>query len=157
MNFFFLLDICGVPFLVVIAVLCLGLSLAALHLTFKTRSKELLSAFLPLTLFPLFAGLASTLTESVTAISLQLDDQNGMEIEPAFVLQMSLVPLLFSAAACCIPATIAIAGKFSLAWKDSGARLFQPKETEEKATVILPEDSMQKDADAYLERLTRAN
>ncbi|TWT52724.1 hypothetical protein Pla22_03500 [Rubripirellula amarantea] len=153
MNLSLLTDLCGIPFLVIVCVLGLGLTAVACYLTFKAKHIQLISFFLPLCLLPFFAGIAITAMDAFTSVGMQLDGRSSFVIEPGLMLQMMLVPLLISSIASMIPAMIAMLGRFSLAWQDSGITLFPPAQKPEKSGGY--ESTMQQDADDYLERLVR--
>ncbi|MDA8744712.1 hypothetical protein N9N28_08775 [Rubripirellula amarantea] len=153
MNLSLLTDLCGIPFLVIVCLLGLSLSAVACYLTFKAKHIQLISFFLPLCMLPFFVGIAITAMDAFTSVGMQLDGRSSFVIEPGLMLQMMLVPLLFSAVVSMIPAMIAILGRLGLAWRDSGITLFPTAPKSEKLGDY--ESTIQKDTDDYLERLVR--
>lgn len=154
MKFSLLLQLCGLPLIIVLAVLASVLTLFVLVLAIRFQRTDLLTAFLPLTALPLAAGLASSLVGSLDSIGLQLDPGTDYEIEPAFFLQMNLVPVLVSIHACLPPFLTAIVARWLLAYRISGVRLF-PERAAPPPTDSDQETWVAREADDYLEKLVR--
>ncbi|TWT92030.1 hypothetical protein [Stieleria varia] len=158
MNLSLLLQLCGVPLTIGLIVISAILTIVSLLLYFRTRKESLLTAFFPLTFLPVAAGLASTVIDMVSSIGLQMDPDYGAAMEPVFLLQVGLVPLLAGALASAPPMIVTAAGRWLLAWKASGFRLTpEPKPKVKTAVEIASEEreAMTRDADKYLEQIIR--
>tara|TARA_R110002049_G_scaffold4601_4_gene31840 strand:+ start:68004 stop:68477 length:474 start_codon:yes stop_codon:yes gene_type:complete len=155
MNFSLLVQLCGYPLLILLVILSLSLSLIAFFLVFGAKQEGLLAAFLPLTILPAAAGLMLTFLDMISSIGLQLNENDGATIEPGFLLQMNLIPIVTGFVAAVPPVCIAVVGRWVLAWKASGITLL---ETTQHDSDRLPEDHdkwVAQEADDYLEKLVR--
>lgn len=156
MNVAFFIDLCGLPLLVVLIAIEIALVAAACYLFWSARRTDLLTAFLPLTAAPIVAGLSSTLVGLVSSIGLQLNESVDYQIDPGFLLQMNLVPLVASCIVALPAASIAAIGRYWLTWQESGLRLFPEREKKDDDSSTDDRDWVTKEADDYLERLVKA-
>jgi hypothetical protein len=153
LNLSLLVQLCGLPLVVIVALLSLALTIAACYLLFSVRREELLVAFLPLTGLPALACCFGAWAGALSSISLQLEGQAEVAVDGGLLMQMNLVPLLFGLVACIPPAVIAAVGRWVLAWQASGVELF-PGGKHDSATEIIDADTMAaREADEYLEQI----
>lgn len=156
MNLPLLFQLCGLPLVIILSLLCVGTTGFATYLVLHAKRDALLSAFLPITLFPVLAGLFATLLGTVSSVQMKLDASSDIEIESAFLLQMNLVPLL-AGLVTAIPAILVVAlGRWMLAWKASGLRLVPQKAEPDESEVCDERAALARDADEYLERLVQS-
>lgn len=154
MDFSLVTQLCGLPLIIVLSVLAVLLTIFALTVALKFRRNDLLTAFLPLTALPLAAGLASGLVGSLDSIGMQLDVDTGYDLEPAFLLQMNLVPILVSLVACLPAWLVVVLARWTLAYKLSGVR-FRPERPVPPPSAEDQQKWIAREADDYLEKLVR--
>lgn len=155
MNLSLLFQLCGLPLVTSLSLLCVGTTGFAIYLVLHAKRDALLSAFLPITILPVFAGLLSTLLGMISSVQMKLDATSDIAVESAFLLQMHLVPL-FSGAVTSIPAMLVVVlGRWMLAWKASGLRLVPEKAESDEFEVCDERAALARDADEYLERLVQ--
>lgn len=156
MNLLLLFQLCGLPLVITLSLLCIGTTGFATYLVLHAKRDALLSAFLPITLFPVLAGLLSALLGMVSSVQMKLAASSDIEIESAFLLQMNLVPL-FAGLVTSIPAMLVVVlGRWRLAWKASGLHLVSPKVEPDESEVCDERAALARDADEYLERLVQS-
>jgi hypothetical protein len=158
MNLSVLVQVCGVPLLVVIGILATLLVGLAIYLVVVAKLEELLAAFVPLTLLPALAGLLVTFLDSLSSIGLQVDGTADVAMEPGFLMQMNLIPLLTGLVAGTPGMIIAIAGRWALAWRNSGIRWMPERGPDDPSSTgdrAAQEAWVAKEADEYLEKLAR--
>lgn len=151
-----LIQLCGLPLFVLTLTISGVLTLGAIWLTFRTGKSSLLSAFLPLCASPFFVMLAASLFGLLASIDVQLDAEEDSLRDPAFLLTMNLVPIVFGAVAASVPALVTMIGCWALALSESGVRLLPERSQEDNVSKGFdPEGWVDQDAEDYLEQLTR--
>ncbi|PNY38538.1 hypothetical protein C2E31_01025 [Rhodopirellula baltica] len=131
--------------------------MAALLLFIKARRENLLAAFLPLCFLPVLASLSVSFVDLLSSIDRMLGQSDGMR-DPAyfvFLLATNLMSILLGVCASAIPATIAMTGRWALAWQASGLRLFPERSADESTRALDNEAWINQEADDYLEQLVR--
>lgn len=151
MELSLLIQICGIPLLIVLAALGLALTAIAIFLAVRVKNIPLLIAFLPITALPVMAGFFSTLQGVLESISTQLNPNQELVVEPGFLLLMNLVPILAGILVAIPPTLISIGGRWVLTWRASGARLLPQRQTVE----VEHEEPLEQDAEDYLRKLVR--
>ncbi|MEM9588354.1 MAG: hypothetical protein AAGA03_13810, partial [Planctomycetota bacterium] len=126
---------------------------AAVYLAFGIKQERLLIAFFPLCFVPILAGCFSTLASMLSSISMQLDADNELAMDSAFLLQMAFVPLIVSVLASSPPSIVTAVGRWLAAWRDSGVAFVKPPKPEAK--TVTEEETVAREADDYLDRLVR--
>ncbi len=154
MNFSLLIQLCGVPLLLVVLATSVMVTCAACYLVFSVRQENLLVAFLPLTLLPLVPAFFVLFTGTLSSIGLQLDTDSDIAFDSGLALQMNLVPVFLGVLASLPPALVTALGRWMLVWKASGIVLFPPRESAETETID-PETWESKETDEYLDQLIR--
>ena len=134
------------------------LLIAVGYLAFVAKRESLLQAFFPLTLVPVAIGLLNSFIGFVSGIEMQVDENSTDGLDPSFLLQMNLIPLLAGCIAALPAAGLCVASRFRLAWQSSGLRLIPEKPPVED---IEDEDFKERkrvarETDDYLERLVKA-
>ncbi len=152
MEISLLLQLCGLPLLVTLLLVEMLLIGVASWLVFSARRDNLLQMFLPITAIPIVVGLFNTTVGFLTSISFQVDDRASYSLDPSFLLQMNMVPLLVGCVAALPAATIVIIGRWHLAWQASGLRLIPEKKVEPPETEM---KRVKRDADDYIEKLVK--
>lgn len=155
MSFSLLVDLCGTPLLVVLTILSLALSVMAFCLTFGLKQQMLLIAFMPLAVLPIAAGLATTFFSVVSSIGQQLETDTAVALDSGFLIQMHMVPVLAGMLAAMPPLVIASVGRWMLAWRASGLRLFPTRKQTPETEELNPGDFVKQEAEDYLDKLVR--
>ena len=159
MDIAFLLQLCGLPLVAVTSLLSVGLTAAALILTFRFQHRELLGSLTGLCLLPFLASVCSSLLQMLFwTRQIQLDSEG--ELLPGFVLMACLIPMLFGATASAIPATVTLCCRWMLDWKASGLRL-RPEQPDPEWEEELSEQErhnawVEEETDEYLAQVMRA-
>ena len=123
MDLNLLIQICSWPLLIVGGLLSLGLTMFAIVLTTSSKNEDLIRAYLPLTFLPVIAGLCSTMVRTLSSIGMQLSPDTEVAVDPAFLIQMNLVPLLFGFLMAVPPAFVTALGGWRVAWRNNGGKL----------------------------------
>lgn len=155
MSLTLMVQLCGWPLLGTMSLVELFLVVMAAYLVFSAKRENLLQAFLPLTAMPVVVGLFNTFVGFMTSIDMQVDETSTYAIDPGFLLQMNLVPLIVGCIFALPSATLCVIGRMLLAWRNSGIKLFPPKPPadEPKNTEA---KKFARETDDYLEKLVRA-
>lgn len=154
-NLFLLYQLCGLQLVISLSLLCFLTTGFAGYLVIFARRESLLTGFLPITILPVFVGLIYTFVGMLSSMQMQLDASSDMTIEPAFLLQMNLIPL-FAGIIAALPAMLVVVlGRWILVWNASGLQLTRGKDESEDSERFDEHASLARDADDYLERLVR--
>jgi hypothetical protein len=156
MNLLLLIQLCGLPLIIIVAGMSLILTAVSCHLAFVSRRDELLAAFVPLTALPLVASMIATLVGNLSSIEMQLDENSTIDVDSALVIQMNLVPLLLGTLAAAPPALIASAGRLSLAHRGTTTDSRPSRDGTHESGMITPDEWAAREADAYVDQLTRS-
>lgn len=151
-------SVCGVPFLVCLAILALVVSFGALLLLVRFKQEKLMSAYMPFCFLPLMAGLIQSLLAIGSGIGMQMDDSMDFVVDSGLLLQMNLLPLLVGAVACAPALLITTIGRWRLVWKASGLRLLRERASEGATKDGDGDQSgawVEQETNDYLERLVR--
>ena len=151
-NLSLLVQLCGIPLVVVLVGLGLALTAIAIFLTIRVKHVPLLVAFLPLTMLPIMAGVVTALLGTLNSISVQLNPESELAVEPGFLLLMNLVPLLAGIVASIPPALISVVGRWALTWRTSGLQIMPRKASADDDEEDQPPHQ---EADEYLRQLVR--
>jgi hypothetical protein len=155
LNVQFLIQLIGLPLTLVLSILSAALFIVALILVVRFKNPQVLAAFQPLTWLPVAAGIISTFIELLSAIGLQLSDNDAIAGSSSLLFQMTLVPLLASLVATMPGLLTTVFGRYLLAWKDSGLRWTKPKASSSTTQEVDPDEWVSREADDYLEKLVR--
>ncbi|MCC9600604.1 hypothetical protein LOC67_08525 [Stieleria sp. JC731] len=157
MNASLLIQVCGLPLILLLAVLSFGLSIAAILLFFKAKQETLLAAFLPLCFLPVLATISVCLIDLLSSIDRMIGQTDQVRDSAYFVflLATNLMTVLLGLTASAVPATIAMLGRWALAWQTSGLRLFPERPVDEANDQLDAEAWTNKEADDYLDQLIR--
>ncbi len=153
MSVSLLIDLCGLPLLIVLSTTSLLLTIIAFYLSFSAKQEKLLTAFVPLTVIPVIAGLGTTFSAMLSSVATGLDSEADLGIDSGFLMQMNLIPLLAGMIASVPPAILASIGRWRLAWQESGIELIKKKDDVSKS--IKPDAWLAQETEDYLEKLTR--
>ena len=94
----------------------------------------------------------TALLGTLNSISVQLNPESELAVEPGFLLLMNLVPLLAGIVASIPPALISVVGRWALTWRASGLQIMPRKASADDDDEDQPPHQ---EADEYLRQLVR--